>query len=100
MQMIDWSIRLGDLVVLGGLAGSVIIWAFKAGGFARSIEAMQEEIKGLKEIVTKVAVQNQRLDTQDRRLDEHTRIIEDLRRGEGMILPLAEALRGRGRGPT
>lgn len=97
--MIDWSIRLGDLVVLGGLAGSVIIWAFKAGGFARSIEAMQEEIKGLKDIVTKVAVQNQRLDTQDRRLDDQARLIRDLQRGEGYILPLADALKGHGRGP-
>ena len=97
--MIDWSIRLGDLVILGGLVGSVTLWAFKAGGFARSIENMQEEIKGLKDIVTKVAVQNQRLDTQDRRLDEHTRLIEDLRRGEGMILPLSDAFQGRGRGP-
>ena len=97
--MIDWSIRLGDLVVLGGLAGSVILWAFKAGGFARSIESMQEELKALSGVLTKVAVQNQRIDTQDIRLNEHARIIEDLRRGEGMILPIADALQGKGRGP-
>ena len=67
---------------------------------ARQIEGLQVEIKTLSKVVTEVAVQNQRLDTQDRRLDELVGRVNELARGEGYILPISEALRGRGRGPT
>lgn len=59
---------------------------------AKQIEGVQNEIRTLNKLVTEVAVQNQRLDTQDSRLDAHDRLIEDLRRGEGFILPLAPHL--------
>jgi hypothetical protein len=83
--MIDWSIRLGDIAVLAGLAGTSITLAFKAGSFSRSILDMQAEIGELKEVaktisgvLTTVAVQKAEI--------EHLRTdIDDMRRGRGFI---------------
>lgn len=49
---------------------------------------MQDDVKALNKIVTEQAVQNVRLDTQEQRLNDQARLIDDLRRGEGMILPI------------
>jgi len=90
--MIDWNVRVGDILVVVSLAGSILFYAFRSGQFAESIKTMQREIKDLKEvskdlakIVTTQAVQNNRLDTAAERLNMMDKKIEDLRRGEGLI---------------
>lgn len=90
--MIDWNIRFGDLLVVASLVGTALVYAFKSGRFAESIERMQEEIREMKEVakamskvVTNMAVQNTRLDTAAERLNTMDKKIEDLRRGDGYI---------------
>ena len=92
LSMIDWNVRVGDILVVVSLAGSILFYAFRSGQFAESIKTMQREIKDLKEvskdlakIVTTQAVQNNRLDTAAERLNMMDKKIEDLRRGEGLI---------------
>ncbi len=83
--MIEWSIRLGDIVVLLGLGGTMLALAFRAGGFASALVAMQTEIKELKEVakgvnavLTTVAVQKTEL--------QHLRTdVDDLKHGRGFI---------------
>lgn len=90
--MIDWNIRVGDLLVIVSLVGTAIVYAFKSGRFAGVIYSMQQEIKEMKEVakamsqvVTNMAVQNNRLDTAAERLNVMDKKIEDLRRGDGYI---------------
>lgn len=92
--MIDWNVRVGDLLVVASLAGTCILYAYKSGRFAESIITMQREIKELKEvaksltvIITQQAVQTVRLDTQGERLNMIDDKIERIRRGEGLALP-------------
>lgn len=90
--MIDWNVRVGDLLVVAGLAGTCILYAFRSGRFAESILTMQREIKELKDVakslaivVTAQAVQTNRLDTQGERLNILDKRVEDLRHGNGFI---------------
>lgn len=92
--MIDWNVRVGDLLVVASLAGTCILYAYKSGRFAESIITMQREIKELKEvaksltvIITQQAVQTVRLDTQGERLNMIDDKIERIRRGEGLAIP-------------
>lgn len=91
--MIDWNVRIGDILVVVSLAGTCIFYAFRSGRFAESIITMQREIKELKEvakslaiIITNQAVQTVRQDSQGERLNILDRRIEDLRKGEGYIV--------------
>lgn len=91
--MVDWNVRVGDLLVVGSLAGTCIFYAFRSGRFAESIITMQREIKELKEvsksllvIITQQAVQTVRLDTQGERLNLMDDKIERMRRGEGLAI--------------
>lgn len=92
--MIDWNVRVGDLLVVASLAGTCLLYAYKSGRFAESILTMQREIKELKEvaksltvIITQQAVQTVRLDTQGERLNMIDDKIERIRRGEGLASP-------------
>lgn len=90
--MIDWNVRIGDILVVVSLAGTAIFYAFRSGRFAESIITMQKEITELKEvaksltvIITQQAVATVRMDSQGERLNILDKRIEDLRRGEGII---------------
>lgn len=54
---------------------------------AIEIHELKETMKVVSEIITKVALQNERLDSHSGRLGRMEETIEDLRRGEGYILP-------------
>lgn len=85
--MIEWSIRLGDILVLFGLGGTVISLAYRAGRFAETLTAMQAEIvdlknvaKGVTQVLTTVAVQKVEL--------QHLRIdVDELKHGRGFVIP-------------
>lgn len=90
--MIDWNVRIGDILVVISLAGTCIFYAFRSGRFAESILTMQREIKELKEvakslavIITQQAVSVVRLDSQAERMNIIDQKIEDLRHGDGLI---------------
>lgn len=91
--MIDWNVRVGDILVVVSLAGTCIFYAFRSGRFAESIITMQREIREMKEvakslavIITQQAVQTVRMDSQGERLNSLDDKIEDLRRGDGYII--------------
>lgn len=90
--MIDWNVRVGDILVVLSLAGTCIFYAFRSGRFAENIVTMQRELKELKEvakslavIITQQAVQTVRLDSQGERLNSMENKIEGLRKGERLV---------------
>lgn len=72
------------LYLLGGY-GLVLRndWSNKA--MKEQIVGIQLELKGLATVVTALAVQDERLDNQGKRLNDMDRKIEALRRGEGFV---------------
>lgn len=83
--MIDWNVRIGDLLVVASLIGTGIVYAFKSGRFAESIKHMQKEIVALKDnlkvigdVLTMVAVQK----TEIKNIQED---IKELKHGDGFV---------------
>lgn len=56
------------------------------------LKNVQVELRGLTEILKTQAVQNLRIDHVEKRMDAQEKLVDDLRRGEGFILPLADAM--------
>jgi cell division protein FtsB len=83
--MIDTSIRIGDIAVVASLAGTCLYYSFIAGKFTTRIDNMQTTVDKLEGVVTTLAVQKERLDSQGARLNVLDARIEDLRRGQGFI---------------
>jgi len=74
---VDWTIHFGDVLALFGIIGAVLFFAYRAGGLSTSIEMMQENVSRLEKaidtiaaLLTKVAVQDERIDALDRRLED------------------------------
>lgn len=72
------------LFLLGGYA-MVIRTDFSSKTLKEQVEAIQKELKGLATIITTLAVQDERLNNQARRIDLIDQKIEGLRRGEGFV---------------
>lgn len=90
--MIDWTVNLGNMLVIAGLFGSLIIYAFRSGRFAQTIAAMKEDIVEMKEvskelsrIITSMAVQTSRMDSAAERVNLLDKRIEELRKGNGWV---------------
>lgn len=83
-----WLKVIEIISIIGG--GALVV--FSGGRVAErvqgSITALQEDVRKLNELVTKVAIQNQRIDMIEK-------VIDDLRRGEGYVLPLDRSIRVR-----
>lgn len=85
--MIDWNIRIGDVLVVVSLIGTGMLFSYRTGAFTESVNAMQRELESLKiiartisDVLTAVATQNVRIE----HLEEDVR---ELRHGEGFVLP-------------
>jgi len=62
--MIDWNIRVGDILVVISLMGTGVVFSYRTGTFTESVRIMQRELEGLKliaksisDVLTTVAVQ-------------------------------------------
>lgn len=90
--MIDWTISIGNISVLFGISCSMLLYAFRSGKFAESIEAMKEDMKEMKEVskelaklLTVVAVQTSEMNNTNERVNILDKRVDDLRRGHGWI---------------
>lgn len=89
---IGWEIKVGDILVIASMLGTVLALAVRTGGVHQTILFMQQEISSLKrateritELLTQIAVQESRLNAQSDRLNTLDKRIEDLRRCDGFI---------------
>ena len=83
VTLIGIAVQTG-LYLLGGYA-MVIRNDSKSGIMSTQIEVMQQELKGLANVVTKLAVQDERMNNQGQRINLLEAKIEALRRGEGFV---------------
>lgn len=90
---IDTILKVVEIVsILGG--GGIVF--FKMGRVTSRVEtllaqsaieitALKLSVQSMGEVITKVAVQSERLDNQAKRIENTERHIDELRRGEGLI---------------
>ena len=55
---------------------------------AMEIGELKTEVKVVADVLTKLALANQRQDVLEERLERQEQLVDDLRRGEGYVLPL------------
>lgn len=83
--MIDWNVRFGDLLVVGSLAGTGVVYAFKSGRFAESIKNMQKEITALKELAHNITALLTTVAVQKVELENIREDVRELKHGEGFV---------------
>ena len=95
---IDWTISVGSMIqVAAMIGGGLIVLATLRNTVSRlqgDVGSIQTEIKKMGDILTKMAVAENRLDNTDTRLTAIERDLRDLRRGNGFIRHPREALDG------
>lgn len=96
------DVNLNTIALLGNavmLVGSVAAVVYKLGRAVEKFEAigaqqaseitqLKAEVKIVTEVMTKIALTTQRQDVLEQRLNRQEQLLDDVRRGEGMILPL------------
>lgn len=100
VAILDLILKIATLVsIIGG--GGIIIWRvsrmatrFELIGAAQATEiaGLKNEMMEMRRLMTTVAVQKERLDSQAERLNLLDRRYEELRHGEGYVFPLAAHL--------
>lgn len=102
------AVSVGDLTFIAVIAGlainliAIFVAIYKLGlavgkfekigeQQASEITQLKEAVKGVGELITKLAVQTQRQDVFSERLNRIEKLLDDMRRGEGYILPLQGA---------
>lgn len=83
--MIDWNFRVGDLAVILSLAGTCILYAFKSGKFAESIENMQEEIRAMKEVAKSISAVLTTVATQKVEIEHLRDDVREMKHGDGFV---------------
>ena len=102
--ILDLILKIATLVsIVGG--GGVIVWRmsrmatrFELIGTtqAKEISEIKMEISAMRTLMTTVAVQKERLDSQGERLNLLDKRYDELRHGEGFVYPLGSHLGKRG----
>jgi hypothetical protein len=101
MAALDLVLKIGNLVIMLG-GGGMIVWRMSrmatrfeliGDAQAREISEIKDEITAMRVLMTAVAVQKERLDSQAERLNLLDKRYDELRHGEGYIFPLDAHLR-------
>jgi hypothetical protein len=90
---------MASLVEVTSTIGAVGVVVYKLGRTVEKFEAigmqqaseiteLKRDVKSMGELITQVAVQTTRQDTFESRLARMEQLQDDMRRGEGFILPL------------
>lgn len=100
MAMADTQtyILAGFVLNLLGIGFALVKLGIAVGKFetigkqqALEISQLKDTVKAIGSLVTEMAVSSQRMDMMAERLNRNERVIDDLRRGEGFILPISES---------
>lgn len=79
------GIAIQTFLLLAGGYGMVIKNNKDSGFLKEQIKGVQSEIKGLSEVVVKLAVQTTRLDALNERFNLLDKRLDDLRHGKGIV---------------
>lgn len=85
--MIDWNIRVGDILVIASFLSGGIIYAFRTGRFAETVSTIRRDVDNvittmqtMAAAINRIAVQEERLDAQAERMNILHRELQDMRR--------------------
>ncbi len=104
MTQLDLILKIGNLVVML-VGGGMIIWRMSrmatrfeliGDAQAKEITEIKNEVTAMRVLMTTVAVQKERLDSQGARLNLLDQRYDELRHGEGFVYPLGSHLGKRG----
>ncbi len=104
MTLLDLILKVGNLVIMLG-GGGMIIWRMSrmatrfeliGDAQAKEITEIKNEVTAMRVLMTTVAVQKERLDSQGARLNLLDQRYDELRHGEGFVYPLGSHLGKRG----
>lgn len=84
--MIDWSISVGNIVTVAGFLATAGGIMFKIGQQMQKIKDLAGEVGGFREDMKKLGDILSNIAVQNNRLDMHDKLIDELRRGDGYIL--------------
>jgi cell division protein FtsB len=79
------AIAVQTLLFLAGIYAVIIRSSQTTESLQKDIKEMEEELKGLAKVITRQAVQDERLTEQGRRMTFLEQRVEDLRRGRGYV---------------
>ncbi len=93
---LDIVTRMLEIATTVGAVGVVVyklgrtVEKFEAVGLqqAHEINELKKDVRAMGELITQVAVQTSRQDTFEARLARMEQLQDDMRRGEGFILPI------------
>lgn len=91
---IDWTLRLSDVLVVLGFAGTAGILLFRAGGFVKALGYLQKQITDLQSATNGIALAIAQMAIQAKEIEWLRRDVDDLRRGRGYIRDQRPALDG------
>ncbi len=83
--MIDWNIRVGDILVVVSLVSTGLIFAYKIGSFTESVKAMHRELEALKDIAKAISGVLTTVATQKVEIENIKEDIRELKHGEGFV---------------
>lgn len=87
--MINWEVSLGNIftIITVLVAGISFYWRqiFYTNRFLEDILEIKLDLKVLNKVLTDLALQNQRLENQDFRINRLSDYIDDVRHGKGLI---------------
>ena len=83
--MIDWNIRIGDILVIGSLIGTAFIFAYKTGAFTESVNAMKKEMEKLSEITKTISDVLTTVAVQKREIEFIREELKELKHGRGFV---------------
>ena len=89
-MILDWSISLGSLItgVLIVFSGAGFYWRqiYDSRHFKEEITEIKTYLRTLNDVVVKLALQTERLDTMGIRLNKFEDRLDELRHGKGFVV--------------
>lgn len=92
--MIDWSIRVGDILVVLSLAGALLAQATRFTGslsnMQKDLDRMTKANEEFSKAMTVVAVQQEQIKNLGSQVTLLARQVDDMRHGQGFVMKVAE----------
>lgn len=93
----EWTVKFGDLLVLFGALVTAGAFLFRKGGDLQKLQMavttslseiteLKQEVSKIGNLLTQVAVQNERLDNMGQRMNMMDHRYDELRRGQGYVI--------------